>query len=130
MKRLSSLILVAVLALFTANSAIAQQREKRTSNPEERAKQMTEKMKAEIQLDEAQYAKVYALNLKHIQQMQEARKTSNVQQNDRRETFRAMQKTREEELAKVLSSDQMKKFKEQQKANAEKMREGRKNRGQ
>ena len=128
MKRISSLILVAVLALFTANSAIAQQRGNRTVNPEERAKKMTEKMKADIQLDEAQYAKIYALNLKYIQQMQEARKTSNTQQSDRREMFSAMQKSREEELSKVLSAGQMKKFGEQQKANAEKMREGRKNR--
>lgn len=124
MKRLSWLITVAIFA-FSASQAVAQQRGDRSMKPEDRAKQMTERMKADVQLTDAQYEKVYALNLKQVQEMQEARKNAATQQSDRREAFRTMQKSREDELSKILSAEQMKQYREAQQKNAEKARERR-----
>lgn len=128
MKKLSFLITVALFA-FSASQAVAQQGGNRNMKPEERAKQMTERLKTDVKLTDAQYEKVYALNLKQIQQMQEARKDNAAQQGDRREAFRTMQKNREDELAKILTAEQMQQYRETQKKNAAEARERRGNGG-
>ncbi len=124
MKRLSFLITVAFFA-FSTSQAIAQQGGNRNIKPEDRARQMTDRIKADVQLTDAQYEKVYALNLKQVEEMQEARKNAAAQQGDRREAFRTMQKNREDELAKILSAKQMQQYQEAQQKNAEKAKERR-----
>lgn len=124
MNRLSFFIALS-LFVFSTSQAVAQQRGDRSMKPEDRARQMTERMKADVQLTDAQYEKVYALNLQQIQQMQEARKNAAAQQNDRREAFRTLQKNREDALAGILSADQMQQYRDTQKKNAEKARERR-----
>jgi hypothetical protein len=82
-------------------------------SPEERAKQETEWMKKDLELNAQQLVKVDSINLKFAKKRSEMR--SQMQGQDR-ETMMAkmqeMQSQKETELKSVLTEDQLKKYKE------------------
>lgn len=63
-------IIGAALLIFTSYQVDAQQRNREQPNPEERAKKMTEKMAAELELSEEQRAEILALNLDQAKKRQ------------------------------------------------------------
>jgi dipeptidase len=99
----------ATFFLFVQNLA-AQPPQRRT--PEERAKQETEWMKKELNLTDAQAARVDSLNLKYAKELQQVREKDFT---DRQERFEAMKTVRDkktEELKRVLDEKQFSLYQE------------------
>ena len=80
-------------------------------NPEDRAKQETQWMKTTLTLTDAQIPQIDTINLKYAKKQMELR--NQVQGGDReamRSKRQELQNQKNEELKKVLSEDQMKKY--------------------
>ena len=106
---------------FMSLSALAQHQK---PTPEERATKMTDRMKTELSLDDQQYQKVHAINVKYAEKTAEVRS----KRGDRQEILTAMReinKERRSELKSVLSEEQMQKFAEMQKQGRSSMKKRR-----
>ncbi|MFZ9658273.1 MAG: hypothetical protein ACO29Z_06240 [Crocinitomicaceae bacterium] len=113
--------------MFTTLS-FAQAPAKSTNNepqsPEQRAKFLTEKMTAELQLTEAQKEQVYTINL-GIAQKNEGILASNFTEEQKKEIIRSNQEARIEMLKNVLTAAQFEELrKEMKEQRQEKMQEG------
>ena len=119
--------LLSIGFMFTALS-FAQAPAKRTNNdqqnPEQRAKFLTEKMAAELQLTEAQKEQVYTINL-GIAQKNDGILTSNFTEEQKKEILRSNQEARIEMLKNVLTAAQFEALrKEMKEQRQERMQEG------
>lgn len=132
MKTIMKKFILAAFALMFSVSMFAQQPqrgERREFKPEEMATRQAEHMKKELSLDDKQYKSVHALFLKRNEEMkaQFANRHQEGQQVDR-ETRRAemikKQEAMDAELKKILTSEQYTKYKEMQKKEQERRRQG------
>lgn len=73
--------------------------------PEKRAEMQTKRMQEELGLDDAQYQKVYAINLNRAKQNHE-------KVDERRELMKAEREAYQKDLQEVLTPEQMKKLDE------------------
>lgn len=85
------------------------------ATPEERAQKMTDHMKAELSLTDAQYKEVYTVNLATAKKQVEIEKGNQEQRSTIREQHLA-------DLSKVLTPEQMEKAKELKPNHKEKLR--------
>ncbi|MEY3682965.1 MAG: hypothetical protein RLZZ289_1500 [Bacteroidota bacterium] len=119
--------LLSIGFMFTAVSfaqAPAKSTNKEHQSPEERAKFLTEKMAAELQLTEAQKEQVYTINL-GIAQKNEGILASNFTEEQKKEIIRSNQEARIEMLKNVLTAAQFEELrKEMKEQRQEKMQEG------
>ncbi len=104
--------------------APAKSTNKEHQSPEERAKFLTEKMAAELQLTEAQKEQVYTINL-GIAQKNEGILSSNFTEEQKKEIIRSNQEARIEMLKNVLTAAQFEELrKELKEQRQERMQEG------
>ncbi len=119
--------LLSIGFMFTAlcfAQAPAKSTNKEHQSPEERAKFLTEKMTAELQLTEAQKEQVYTINL-GIAQKNEGILASNFTEEQKKEIIRSNQEARIEMLKNVLTAAQFEELrKEMKEQRQEKMQEG------
>lgn len=94
---------------FAQTSAKADKDEK---SPEERAKFLTEKMAAELQLSDAQKEQVYTINL-GIAQKNQGIMASNFSEEQKKEIIRSNQEARIEMLKNVLTAAQFEQMKKE-----------------
>lgn len=105
------------LSLFVTSLSFAQvssKEIKEEKNPEDRAKFLTEKMAAELQLTDAQKEQVYIINL-GIAQKNEGIRTSNFSEEEKRSIVKSNQEARIEMLKNVLTAAQFDKLKAEMK---------------
>ena len=112
-------------SLFTFTQASALHSQKKTS--EERAKNLTERMKRELSLDDNQYSKVYDINLEYVKKSEQLQNSS-AGRLSKLKTFRANQETQDKELKIVLTDVQYKKYQQLKERLKEEFKENRKNR--
>ncbi len=104
--------------------APAKSTNKEHQSPEERAKFLTEKMTAELQLTEAQKEQVYTINL-GIAQKNEGILSSNFTEEQKKDIIRSIQEARIEMLKNVLTAAQFEELrKELKEQRQERMQEG------
>jgi len=118
-----------ILALFMTVSftADAQRAEKKAPNPEKQAEKRTTKMVEALQLDEAQTAKVAAINLDHAKKIAAAKKRKKAVNKAMKEAREAIHTEKDEKMKAVLSKTQYKSYFEMQtKKIKEKEEKGRK----
>lgn len=92
---------------------------------EARAKKMSEKMKTELSLSNDQYAKVYDINLKYAQKMADLKKEEG-DHDSKKDSFRELNKSKNDELKTVLSGEQMQKYRDYQHDKRSKMKDHKK----
>jgi len=124
---MKKLLLLSFSSMLTALS-FAQAPAKNTNNehqsPEQRAKFLTEKMVAELQLTDIQKEQVYTINL-GIAQKNDGILTSNFTEEQKKEIIRSNQEARIEMLKNVLTAAQFEELrKEMKEQRQEKMQEG------
>jgi Spy/CpxP family protein refolding chaperone len=119
--------LLSIGFMFTAlcfAQAPAKSTNKEHQSPEERAKFLTEKMTAELQLTEAQKEQVYTINL-GIAQKNEGILAGNFTEEQKKEIIRSNQEARIEMLKNVLTAAQFEELrKEMKEQRQERMQEG------
>ena len=106
-------ILLIGLLIGTSLITQAQQGNFRNMSVEERAKVQTEQMNANLELDTIVAVKVYDINLKYSQQLEESRQNTA----SRYEMMKVMEKTknaRKKERKAILTKSQYKKYMRQQ----------------
>ncbi len=124
---MKKLLLLSFSLMLTALS-FAQSPAKSTNNeqqsPEQRAKFLTEKMVAELQLTDIQKEQVYTINL-GIAQKNDGILSSDFTEEQKKEIIRSNQEARIEMLKNVLTAAQFEEFrKELKEQRQEKMQEG------
>jgi Spy/CpxP family protein refolding chaperone len=77
-------------------------------SPEDRAKHQTDMMKTELKLAPDQETKVYAINLKYVQKMHDARDIADTAA--RRKSFESLNKQKDTEMKGVLTPEQFKSY--------------------
>lgn len=111
------------MLLFCACSAKSQTVSNNQTPVEQRAKALSEKMKKEIPItDSTEYEKVYALNLKYAQKMQEAFQGAQGKM-AKISAAKSVRKKKDKEMKTLLSKDQFKKYQELEDEQKEAMRE-------
>ncbi len=103
------------LSLLVSSLSFAQtgaKAHKDEKSPEERAKFLTEKMAAELQLSEAQKEQVYTINL-GIAQKNQGIMDSNFSEEQKKEIIRSNQEARIEMLKNVLTAAQFEQMKKE-----------------
>lgn len=110
LKKIFMIALMSFGILFTACQTEAQPSDE-TRTPEERAKKMTERMKAVLSLTEEQYPKVKAINLKYAQKNEQILKGSGSKLS-RYKAVKSSQKEKKREMKAVLTKEQFKKYEE------------------
>jgi hypothetical protein len=106
------------LSLFVTSLSFAQvssKEIKEEKNPEDRAKFLTEKMAAELQLTDAQKEQVYTINL-GIAQKNQGILQSNFSEELKKDIIRSNQEARVEMLKNVLTAAQFEQMKKEIKA--------------
>jgi CHASE1-domain containing sensor protein len=131
MKTIMKKFILAAFALMVSVSMFAQQPqrgERREFKPEEMATRQAEYMKKELSLDDKQYKSVHALFLKRNEEMKAQFANRQEGQQVDRETRRAemikKQDAMDTELKKILTSEQYAKYKEMQKKEQERRKQG------
>ena len=113
-------------------AATAQERGPRVIDPKERADKQTERMTADLTLDENQQERVHAINLKYITQQRDYIMAMRESGTRDREALRAQRETwrkdRMVELKQVLTTEQYKKQWQLEEERAAEMRERREQR--
>ena len=110
---------VAVLAITTLQ-AEAQQSKRQQPNPEERAKQTTDKMAAELSLSESQKAQILELNLDQAKKRQAEMERMAAERKEKMEAMKAHQ----EKINSILTDEQRAKWEEMKLEQREKRRPG------
>lgn len=108
MKKLLIATVIFIIPLLS-HAAFAQ---RGMRSPEERAEKQTAMMKEELSLTEDQVAKVEEINLKYAQKNEELREQYKGEREAIMTAFRESQQLKEEELAQVLTEEQMTKLQE------------------
>ena len=88
--------------------AQAQQQQRKTATPEERATRMTERMAQELSLSEQQKKEIYAIHLERAQKRMAEQEAQKAEMKARRETMKA----EEQKVLEVLTEEQRKKWEE------------------
>lgn len=101
-------ILGAALMTLISLGAHAQQQQRRTATPEERATRMTERMAQELSLSEQQKKEIYAIHLERAQKRMADQEAQKAEMKARRETMKA----EEQKVLEVLTEEQRKKWEE------------------
>lgn len=105
LKNMIRSIALLVCMMFAAAGAQAQEEERISLTPEERATKWTEWMKTELSITAEQEPKVYEINLKYAKQTESVR----AQGGSRRSKFKdvkSIDDAKDEEMKAVLSSEQ------------------------
>lgn len=117
------------LALILSNALYAQsgegkqgRQQKQPMTAEERAQKMTDRQKAELGLDDAQYQKVLDINKKHAAKLDGLHKKSREDHAKQKEEIQTLEASRQAELNKVLTPEQYEKFKTNKEMKKEKMK--------
>lgn len=103
-----SIITLAMLSIWSTN--LSAQRGGRDSSPEQRAEQESALMRDSLGLSDAQYNKVYEINLDYAKKMQELRNNAEGDWSSMREAFAALRQEQNEALKKVLTTEQYEKW--------------------
>lgn len=115
------------IGLFVLTAAITHAQDGKKKTSEERALNLSNKMKTELSLSDSQYTKVHAINLKYAEKNNEIMTSGE----GRLEMFRALKVSNEaknKELKAVLTKEQFKKYKEMQKEHKAEAKENFRNR--
>jgi len=117
------------LALILSNALYAQSGEgkqgrgqKEPMTAEQRAQKMTDRQKAELGLDDAQYQKVLDINKKHAAKMDGLRNKSSEEREKQKAEMQKLEASRQADLNKVLTPEQYEKFKMNKEKKKEKMK--------
>ncbi|GGF32735.1 DUF4890 domain-containing protein [Echinicola rosea] len=123
---MKKLLFAIALMTLTVLAADAQQRKGRKDlSPDKMAERITEKMTEELSLNEAQQREVYDLNLQTTKERTEAMQESKEARQKMLKKMKADQEKHDQDLAEILTPDQMEKWKEYRKASMERMRDRR-----
>jgi len=95
-------MMIAALVLLMGTAAFAQQR---GGTPEEKAQRLTDRMKTELNLTDAQYKQVYDINLQMAKSMNEIEKGNHDARQNVKDDY-------EKQLGTVLNEEQLTKAKE------------------
>tara|TARA_R110002124_G_scaffold153871_6_gene320896 strand:+ start:179 stop:556 length:378 start_codon:yes stop_codon:yes gene_type:complete len=98
-------VVMLMMLAFASLTVFAQRNNDAT--PEERADRQTKQLTKSLALTEDQEKKVYALNLDRMKEMEEMRKS----QSTDREKMKASQDKYQAEVGKILTAEQMEKYK-------------------
>lgn len=109
MKRILS---TSILLVFMAVVAMAQPPQGGQFSPEDMAKSQTEQMTKDLKLNEQQVEKVSALNTKYMENMQSIFQNAGGDREQMREKMEAFRTERNDELKKILTEEQFKKYQE------------------
>lgn len=120
-------ILFFALAFGAVCSAQAQEDRARKS-PEERAERMTERMKTELALDDAQTAKVKEINLKYAKERDALREKEYADRREKGKAMRASFASQDKEIEPLLNDEQRDKYQELKDEMRENMQERRRER--
>ena len=107
---------LAFIMLFSAG-AFAQER-----TTEEKAKEITEKMKADLSLSGSQPDRVYAINYDFVQKVEKG-KAEEASRRDKLKKLKALDEERDAALKEVLTSEQFEKFESGKKEKRQKLKE-------
>lgn len=88
--------------------AQAQQQQRKTATPEERATRMTERMAQQLSLSEQQKKEIYAINLERAQKRMAEQEAQKAEMQAKREQMKA----EEQKVLEVLTEEQRKKWEE------------------
>jgi len=121
-------LILFLMSFILVCSVTAQNRttEKPQRNPEERARMMTTRMKADLGLSEAQEKEVYEINLKMLNEMENLREENKDNRSQANEKKSEIRNRQTKSLGEVLNKEQLEKFEAQQEQKQEKMQEYRK----
>lgn len=109
--KLKNLILTGAAVAITV-FATAQEKEKKT--PEERAKQMTEKMAKAFEIEGEKKDELEAINLDFMNSVIEVKKDKSIEKEAKKEKIQAIAETRHEALKDILTADQLAELKEKE----------------
>jgi periplasmic protein CpxP/Spy len=93
--------------LLSIGQTLNAQEAQKTS--EDQAKNLTEKMKEKLSLDDQQYSKGYDINLKYIKKGEEL-KNSSASRRSKLKTFKSNQDAKDKEVKGVLNDEQYKEY--------------------
>lgn len=113
MKLVKQFFLVCSMLLFVSSLSLAQGKKK--MSPEKMAAKQTEQMKSDLSLSAEQEASVNPINLVFAKQRSEVRKKTAGDGEKMRSEMKRLNKEKSTALAKVLTEEQMAKYKEIQK---------------
>ena len=118
MKAINTTLILSILMLNLISINISSAQE----SYQEKAKEMTDKLKEELTLSEDQYDSVLVINEKYIQKFEELRGEEQGRPDpNKREEFMKTKQEWDYELKQVLSEDQFKKYQEFKQKNRRKM---------
>lgn len=110
-----------LLALFASNTGFSQDK-----SVEEKAKDLTEKMKTQINFSDDKFEKVNAINIAFFEKT-ESLKSSGESKMNKMKNLKKLDEEREEQLKNVLSEEEFKAFKENKSENRKAFKEKFKN---
>ncbi len=124
MKRILLTATLAFAMLVISDTALQAQRGNWNQTPEERATQQSALMRDSLALSDAQYEKVYELNLYYARKMQELRNDADGDRAAMREQFEALRQAQNDALRKVLTAEQFEKWQQIQQQRMNRRRPG------
>jgi hypothetical protein len=104
---LSISMIISILTIVSTTAARAQMDSMKTAS--DRAASMTEKMKTQLSLTDAQYPQVQALNMKYAQKMDSLRSSAG-ERSTKFPAMKSIQQSKDDELKGILTSDQFTKY--------------------
>jgi hypothetical protein len=119
------MIMAGLVGLMLLSNELLAQRQLMDKPAQERAAMQTQRMTTNLKLDSAQAGEVAQINLRYAQRMDPVMQ-GNGSRISKLKAVRAMQKEKEAELKQVLSKEQFERFKEQQQAMKDEIKERRK----
>ena len=105
-------LLLVFLSVFLVSSLIAQNNKTYKKTPQEKATQITAKMKKQLELKPKQVEKVQAINLKYVRLIRVARKNLKGQKAKLKQRRQQLRHERNLDLKNVLTAAQYNKYKQ------------------
>lgn len=106
------LIALALLGTLTVQAHTQDSTKKVKLTAEQKAEKLTQRMKKQLDLSDSQVVLVQSINLEHAKAM-EALKASDTEGKERKTQMDALNQSYHDKLAKVLTTEQLEKFKKQ-----------------
>lgn len=123
---MKKILMLSILCAFAASSSLVAQHDQEASfDPDKKAKQLTEKMAENLQLNEEQKEKAYQANLEHLEQMKEMHKKHKEMRDQMRNEMTSLKNSHDEKMKNILTDEQYKTHVENRKG----MMEDRKEKG-
>lgn len=119
MKKASVLFICMLITGFSVMAQRGGGGDGNRQDPKARAEAQAKVMKVDLNLNDAQYKKVLALNLAQAEKTAAARTNSKEEMQDRREAMKAEREVYKAELKNILTPEQMKKQEEMEKTRME-----------